>query len=252
MPGTARCSPGLVGKARAILAVILARASTSPESAIAEAGPALGIVLIASLGISLLALLLFSWLTRQVFEGELTNFDLHIRLIVHGYASPNLTRAMEAISDLGSPVFLSGLFVVLVIIFLLVGWRYAAIWLAITMAGALVLDITLKDLFHRPRPLAYFIPDPGSYSFPSGHALGSFCFYMVLAGLVTGRIRNFADRILIWVSAALLVGMIGFSRVYLGVHWPTDVIAGYAAAAFWVAGLVTVDRYRRRLARVRR
>ena len=204
-------------------------------------------MLIASLGISLLALVFFSWLTREVFEGELTNFDMHIRLTVHGYANPNLTLAMEVLSDVGSPVFLSTLFVVLVITFLFVRWRYAAIWLAISMAGALALDVSLKDLFHRARPLPYFIAQPESYSFPSGHALGSFCFYMVLAGLLTARIRNLPARILIWISAALLVGAIGFSRVYLGVHWPTDVIAGYTAAAFWVAGLVTVDRYRRRL-----
>lgn len=218
----------------------------TPESPIREAGPRLGALLIGSLAVSVLALLFFSWLTRQVFEGELTKFDLRIRLVVHQYASSSFTLAMEAVSDLGSPVFLSCLFVVLVIIFLLVRWRFAAIWLAISMAGALLLDVALKDLFHRPRPTAYFVPQPESYSFPSGHALGSFCFYMVLAGVLTARIRNLPARVLIWMSAGLLVGMIGFSRIYLGVHWPTDVIAGYAAAAFWVAGLVTVDRWRRR------
>ncbi|HEV2117802.1 MAG TPA: phosphatase PAP2 family protein [Terriglobales bacterium] len=223
-----------------------------PESPLRQSGPALGAVLIASLGVSLLALVFFSWLTREVFEGELTTFDMHIRLVVHGYANPNLTLAMEALSDVGSPVFLSALFAVLVIAFLLVRWRYAAIWLAISMAGALALDLSLKDLFHRARPLPYFIPQLESYSFPSGHALGSFCFYMVLAGLLTARIRNLPARILTWIFAALLVGAIGFSRVYLGVHWPTDVIAGYTAAAFWVAGLVTVDRYRRRLAGISR
>lgn len=203
-------------------------------------------MLIASLAVSLLALLLFSWLARKVFEGQLTAFDLHIRMTVHQYASPRLTLAMEAISDLGSPAFLSAMFVVLIAVFLLRHWRYAALWLAITMAGALALDVTLKDVFHRPRPPAYFIPQPQSYSFPSGHSLGSFCFYIVLAGLLTARIRRPAARILIWVLAALLVGSIGFSRVYLGVHWPTDVIAGYAAATFWVTGLVTADRWRRR------
>ena len=226
--------------------------SARSESPLQQARPALGALLLGSLAVSVLALLFFSWVAREVFEGEFTNFDLHIRSIVHGYANPTLTLAMEALSDVGSPVFLSALFVVLVAIFLYVRWRYAAIWLATAMVGAVGLDVTLKDLFHRARPVPYFIPDPGSYSFPSGHALGSFCFYMVLAGLLTARMRNLPVRILIWIFAALLVGTIGFSRVYLGVHWPTDVIAGYAAAAFWVAGLVTVDRYRRRLSRMSR
>jgi undecaprenyl-diphosphatase len=114
------------------------------------------------------------------------------------------------------------------------------------MAGALAMDVVLKHVFHRARPVAYFVPQPRTYSFPSGHALGSFCFYLVLAGLLTARLRDLTARVLIWMVAALLVAAIGFSRVYLGVHWPTDVIAGYAAAAFWVAGLVTVDRWRRR------
>jgi membrane-associated phospholipid phosphatase len=220
--------------------------SASPESPLRQTAPTVGVLLLGSLAVSMLALLLFSWLAHQVFEGELAKFDLHIRLLVHQYANPALTLAMEALSDLGSPVFLSALFVALVVTFLLARWRYAAIWLAITMAGALALDLGLKDLFHRERPIAYFVPQPSSYSFPSGHALGSFCFYMVLAGLLTARIRWLIARVLIWVLAALLLGAIGFSRIYLGVHWPTDVIAGYAAAAFWVAGLVTVDRWRRR------
>src|SRR5438477_372017 len=76
-------------------------------------------------------------------------------------------------------------------------------------------------------------------------ALVFFCIYGVLAGLLTARIRNRRIRVLIWVAAGLLVGMIGYSRIYLGVHWPTDVIAGYAAAAVWVGGLVSLDRWRR-------
>jgi membrane-associated phospholipid phosphatase len=236
----------------AILPCVLPHDSFRPESPLQQGRPALGVLLLGSLAVSILALVFFSWLAREVFEGEFTNFDLHIRMIVHGYTNPNLTWAMEALSDIGSPVFLSGLFVALVGTFLFVRWRYAAIWLATAMVGAVGLDVTLKDLFHRTRPVPYFIPDPGSYSFPSGHALGSFCFYMVLAGLLTARIRNLPARILIWIFAALLVAAIGFSRVYLGVHWPTDVIAGYAAAAFWVAGLVTVDRYRRHLSRISR
>ena len=230
----------------AILASILPHGSASPESPIRQSAPTLGALLLGSLAVSLLALLLFSWLAHEVFQGELAKFDLHIRLVVHQYANPRFTLAMEALSDLGSPVFLSALFAALVATFLVAHWRNAAIWLAISMAGALALDVTLKNLFHRERPIAYFVPQPSSYSFPSGHALGSFCFYMVLAGLLTARIRRLTARVLIWVLAALLVGTIGFSRIYLGVHWPTDVIAGYAAAAFWVAGLVTVDRWRRR------
>jgi undecaprenyl-diphosphatase len=204
--------------------------------------PELGLALIFSLACAVLALAFFSWLSREVLQGESLHFDLDTRLWIHTFAGPQLTLAMKAISDLGSPVFLSGLFAVLMLVFLRAPWRGAAIWLATSMGGALILDVALKHLFHRPRPPGYFIPDPGSYSFPSGHALGSFCFYMVVAGLLTARLRNLTARILIWTVAGVLVAMIGLSRIYLGVHWPTDVIAGYLAAAVWVSALVALDR----------
>ena len=85
---------------------------------------------------------------------------------------------------------------------------------------------------------------PRTYSFPSGHSLFSFCFYGVLAGLLTRRIASRIGRILIWTFAALLVAAIGLSRIYLGVHYPSDVIAGYLAASLWVSTLVALDRVR--------
>jgi len=201
-----------------------------------------GALVLASLAVATACLLLFSWLAEEVFEGSTSKFDLQVRLAVHQWASPTLTQAMRALSVVGSFVFLSSLLVALVVVFLLIGWRRAAIWLAIATAGGAILESTLKLLFQRARPLAFFGPDPRTYSFPSGHALASFCFYGVLAGLLTTRIQKRWLRVVIWAAAALLVTGIGFSRIYLGVHWPTDVIAGYAAAAVWVGGLIVLDR----------
>ena len=124
-------------------------------------------------------------------------------------------------------------------------WRRAAIWLVVTLAGALVLDLILKFAFHRPRPIPFIGPIPRTYSFPSGHSLFSFCFYGVLAGLLAGRVRSMPARVLIWLVAALLVLAIGLSRIYLGVHYPSDVIAGYLAGTIWAASMVALDRWRR-------
>ncbi|MFB3918234.1 MAG: phosphatase PAP2 family protein [Terriglobales bacterium] len=87
---------------------------------------------------------------------------------------------------------------------------------------------------------------PHSYSFPSGHSLFSFCIYGVLAGLLTARIRSGALRAVIWLLAAGLITAIGTSRIYLGVHYPSDVIAGYLAAAMLVSTLIAADRMRKR------
>ncbi len=190
-------------------------------------------------------LLLFAWLADEVFEGDAGRFDTSVRAWIHGFASPALTRAMQFASALGSEVLVTGL-VVSLAVFLLLRWRRAALWMVIAMAGALVLDLALKAGFHRARPVPFFGATPHSYSFPSGHALFSFCFYGVLAGLVTVRIRSLALRIAIWLGAAGVVAAIGLSRIYLGVHYPSDVLAGYLSAAMWVAAMITADRARRR------
>lgn len=190
-------------------------------------------------------LLLFAWLADEVFEGDATRFDASGRAWAYSFASPGLTRAMQLVSALGSEVLVAGLIVSLAA-FLLLRWKRAALWMVIAMAGALVLDLTLKAGFHRARPVPFFGAVPHSYSFPSGHSLFSFCFYMVLAGLVTVRIRCLALRIVIWVVASAVVAAIGLSRIYLGVHYPSDVLAGYLSAAMWVAAMITADRARRR------
>ena len=156
---------------------------------------------------------------------------------------PPLTRAMIFISFLGGDG-LTAAAILSVIAFLGLHWRRAALWMVVTILGALVLDLSLKYAFHRPRPVPFFVPVPYTYSFPSGHSLFSFCFYGVLAGLLTRRIPSRMARVLIWTLAALLVAAIGLSRIYLGVHYPSDVIAGYLAASLWVSTLVALDRVR--------
>ncbi len=201
-------------------------------------------VILGSLAAAVVALALFSWIADEVGEGSTRQFDESIRGWVHQFASPPLTTAMKVISALGSEVLVL-VFIVAVVTFLKIRWRRAAIWMMLTMAGGLVLEVVLKHEFHRTRPAPFFGMSPHSYSFPSGHSLMSFCIYGVLAGLVTARIRSAPLRVLIWVSAAVLVGAIGLSRIYLGVHYPSDVVAGYLAAALWVSTLIAADRVRR-------
>jgi undecaprenyl-diphosphatase len=112
--------------------------------------------------------------------------------------------------------------------------------------GGGLLEVTLKLVFQRQRPEAFFGVSPVSYSFPSGHAVGAFCFYATVAALIAHRVRGYWLRVTVGIVAAIMIAGIGFSRIYLGVHYPTDVIAGYAAAAVWVSALVFVDRFRMR------
>lgn len=198
-----------------------------------------------SLGVAVLSLFLFGWLAENVSRDRTASFDLAVRMRIHEHATPGLTRAMIAISFLGG----DGLTVAAVVslgVFLYFRWRRATMWLAITILGAVVLDLSLKYAFHRARPAPFFVDLPQTYSFPSGHALFSFCFYGVLAGLLMGRTKSRLAPVLIWLAAAILVAAIGLSRIYLGVHYPSDVIAGYLAATLWVSTLLALDHTRAR------
>lgn len=198
----------------------------------------------ASLIAALSSLFLFGWIAEEVRHGETASFDLAVRSWIHQFASPAMTRVMTVISALGYKLLIVELVVALAV-FLYLRWRRAAGWLAVTMAGALALDLALKYAFHRERPPVFFGTEPGLYSFPSGHALCSFCFYGVMAGLIAARVWSPpALRIAVWALAVLLVIAIGVSRVYLGMHYPSDVIGGYLAAAVWVSAMLVLDRWR--------
>ena len=196
-----------------------------------------------SLALAMLSLFLFAWIANEMREGDTARFDLAVRSWVHQFASPGMTRVMTAISLLGYNLLIAEL-VLAIAILLFLGWRHAAGWLAVSVAGGLALDLALKYAFHRARPQPYFGAAPLSYSFPSGHALCSFCFYFVLAGLIAARTRSLFLRVAAGIAAAVLVMAIGLSRIYLGVHYPSDVIAGYLAAAVWVTTLLVLDRWR--------
>lgn len=216
---------------------------TGPEET-PEPTPLFEAAILASLGAAMLALFLFAWLGNEMLQGDTRHFDQAVREWAHSYASAPMTRAMNAISLLGYNILLAELVIALAV-FAKLRWRRAAVWLTIAMAGSLMLDLTLKYIYHRTRPTAYFGMAPHSYSFPSGHAMCSFCFYGVLAGLLSARTKPLGWRLLIWFTAAALVIAIGLSRIYLGVHYPSDVVAGYLAAAVWVGTIIVLDHVRK-------
>jgi membrane-associated phospholipid phosphatase len=200
-----------------------------------------GFLLFGALLTAATALFVFGWLAEEMLEGDTQQFDTFVRTAIHQLATPGLTRLMQGFSFLGSVVAVTAMCLVAICLFLYFRRTRTAALLAITMLGVAVLDVALKHAFHRPRPVAFFGATPSSYSFPSGHALGSFCFYGILASILAARTRGRGAKLCVWTAAVVLVGMIGFSRIYLGVHYPSDVIAGYSAAALWVGAVGLFD-----------
>ncbi len=179
--------------------------------------------------IAVLATLVFAVLAKLMVEGHADHVDRTVALAVHGFLDSGvLDRVMITISLLSSGTLLVG-YVALVAIWLLrKGDRRTA---SILIANGLVveiLNVLLKRYFERPRPTLFAeIPLPESFSFPSGHAMSAMAVLGGLAAVLVMRKR--AYRTLIVAVTAVLVFVVGLSRVYLGVHWPFDVLAGFAA-----------------------
>jgi membrane-associated phospholipid phosphatase len=200
-------------------------------------GPAgsAGRLFLIGLAASIVSVALFAWLADSVADNDVIALDASIRDFVHRHATPRLTVVMRVASAIGAPAVLTALSAAAVAVLLRRRRRRAAFLFLITMIGGLLIDAALKLGFHRTRPVSFFgTPLPDSYSFPSGHALISVCFFGSLAALATVRMRSRAMRVSIRLAAAAIALAIGLSRIYLGVHYPSDVIAGFAAAVIWV------------------
>ncbi len=153
---------------------------------------------------------------------------------LHGLASPVLDTVMRTLTDLGSLIVIGPLLVVLLVGLALDGRRHEGIFLAVAMAGSVVLNEAAKALFQRARPQLEWAQAPPDFSFPSGHAMNSLVFYGAIA-LIVWTIRGRQAGLTAIVAAVALATLIGVSRIYLGYHYLTDVVGGLLAGGVWLA-----------------
>jgi undecaprenyl-diphosphatase len=181
------------------------------------------------------AALLFALLAGWMQAGQSMPFDLQVRGAVHAWASPLATYLLLAISMLGSEWVMLPLGAVLVWRLATLGrGRQAFLLAAVTLSAELASNI-LKLAFHRLRPAVFFGLTPAeNYSFPSGHAFVGTVFYCVLATILVTFEPLRRKQLWIAAAAALMVLAIGFSRVYLGYHYPSDILGGWICAAAWL------------------
>lgn len=193
-----------------------------------------------SFGVAFACVIAFVRIAREVAEGETERFDRGAALAVHALGGPVLDHVMRFFTLVGSPMIVIPIAAAVFALAMRQREYRAGMVLVVVMLMSELLLVLLKDTFERARPTLFGDLVLPSYSFPSGHALAAAAVYGTL-GLVLARLVP-ARRGLVVASAPLLIVMIGLSRIYLGVHWPTDVLAGFAAGGFLVlAAAITLD-----------
>ncbi|MGE7904966.1 phosphatase PAP2 family protein [Peribacillus sp. NPDC094092] len=186
--------------------------------------------------ISVLSLIGFSFIAFTISAKEYLKFDEDVISLVQGIESPLLTDIMKFftyIGSTGSIIILS--LVILFFLYRVLKHRLELILFTAVMVGSPLLNLMVKLFFQRARPDLHRLIEIGGYSFPSGHAMNAFSLYGILTFLLWRHIRAGWARSLLILFSMMMILSIGISRIYLGVHYPSDIIAGYLAGGCWIA-----------------
>lgn len=185
--------------------------------------------------IGTLMLVGFGILALLVTGNQIVQFDKSVISFIQGMESPLLTAIMKFFSFIGAGSSIKAIaLITAIILFFFFKHRSELLLFAVVLIGSHFLFRTLKLLFHRARPDLHRLVEIGGYSFPSGHATNAITVYGIISFLLWRHIPVRWGRTLLIVFSSIMIGAIGVSRIYLGVHYPSDVIAGYFAGGFWV------------------
>jgi membrane-associated phospholipid phosphatase len=214
----------------------------------------LGLHLTVGLLIVIAAAWVFADIAEDVFSSDpITILDVQIAQWFHVHATPPVTQFMLVVTNIHAT---AGILVMSVLLGSFFFWKKAWYWLlalAIAVPGGMLFNVLLKHLFQRPRP-AFDNPllTLTTFSFPSGHTAGATLFYGVLAAYLLCNMTSTSRKILVVLIAILLVLAVGLSRIYLGVHYFSDVLAAIAASGAWLTFSITTVSTMRRHAAMRR
>lgn len=158
----------------------------------------------------------------------------------HGYQFWDLDPFFIFLSFIGSRNFLYPAMLVVSIYLIFKRYHFAIMMVWVNIVGVRFINTCIKGIYQRERPSLEHLVDAHFYSFPSGHAMNSMATYGMLAFLFILIVQNWKIKIFAVLSASIIILMIGTSRIYLGVHYPLDVLAGYFAGAAWLTLLIGV------------
>jgi undecaprenyl-diphosphatase len=181
-----------------------------------------------------LALYFFGVIVDDLVDEEtLFYLDFRVQSFIEGIITPELTQFMVKITNLGGLYFTLIISALIVIYFLYKREWWDILTLVLVVVGGKILQILLKIFFLRPRPTSPIVAAHG-YSFPSGHALTAMLVYGFLIYITWKSNSKKSFKMLIFLVSLFLILIIGISRIYLNVHWLTDILGGYAAGFSWL------------------
>ena len=185
-------------------------------------------------------ILVFLFILMDVFRHQVTSYDnWAYQVFVEDLRNDNLTSIMKVITSLGSAIFIGA---AAALLFLLYKNKKDVYILLLNTVIIVVINDFIKFLVHRPRPIGYNLINETNYSFPSGHSMVSTFFYGFLIYLVYKEISNKTLKYLIISILALLIILICISRIYLGVHYLSDTIAGFALSMTYIMILLVYNK----------
>ncbi len=175
--------------------------------------------------LSIFLFLTIGLMVRNTNEGIL--FDVIILEILHKNHNPILFAIMKLISFIGSAYFMIPAMIIAIIYTIIKKNYYVSKLLVLSTLGSYIVNFLLKMIFQRGRPLGYFLVDQGGLSYPSGHSMVTMTFYMTLAYIFGKITKKKENKKWVYLFSYIMITLMGISRLYLGVHWPTDIIGGY-------------------------
>jgi membrane-associated phospholipid phosphatase len=182
-----------------------------------------------------LSIIGFAYLVNRVIRLKETNFDMSVFTFIRPYISEAMTSFMVFITFLGTHKFLIPANLILIAYFLFIKkHRWYSIKVPVVAIGSVSIMLGLKTLFSRVRPTDPLLAEVKGFSFPSGHAMSAMTFYGLILYLVYRYIKHPVLKWSLIVLLSLLIVLIGLSRVYLRVHYPSDVIAGFSMGLIWL------------------
>lgn len=191
--------------------------------------------LIQAFFVSLFCAIGFGLIALLVSDKKIATFDNLITSFVQELESPALTSIMKFFTFIGAGlpvVFLS--LIVFFFLYKVLHHRRELILFLWVVIGSALLNETLKLIFHRARPTLHRIVNANGFSFPSGHSMAAFSLYGILTFLLWRHIQSPLGRGILIFFSTMMIMAIGTSRIYLGVHYPSDVLGGFLASGSWL------------------